>query len=78
MAKNNKEINEGVKKPMQKRSTVKSCKVKNFVNIPLVCLKQWFKAFNARLEDKRHSGKDVERDDERAKTERITKKHTYR
>lgn len=78
MAKNNKEIKEEVKKPMHKRSIVKSCKLKNFVNIPLVCLKQWFKAYNARLEDKRHSGKDVERDDERAKTERITKKHTYR
>lgn len=78
MAKNKKEIKEEAKKPMQKRSIVKSCKLNNFVNVPLVCLKQWFKAFNARLEGKRHSGKDVERDDERAKTERITKKHTYR
>ena len=78
MAKNKKEIKEEAKKPMQKRSIVNSCKVKNFVYIPLVCLKQWFKAFNARLEAKNHSGKDVERDDERAKTESIAKKHTYR
>lgn len=78
MAKNNKEIKEEVKKPMQKRSIVKSCKVKNFVNVPLVCLKQWFKAFNARLEVKSHSGKDAERDEEMSKTERIDKKHTYR
>ena len=78
MEKKKKEIKEEVKKPMQKRSIVKSFKLKNFVYIPLVCLKQWFKAFNARLEAKSHSGKDIERDDERAKTERITKKHTYR
>ena len=78
MANNKKEIKEEVKKSVQKRSIVKSCRLKNFVNIPLVCLKQWFKALNARLEAKSHSGKDVERDDERAKTERITKKHTYR
>lgn len=78
MAKNKKEIKEEVKKPMQKRSIVKSCKLKNFVNIPLVCLKQWFKAFNARLKVKSYSEKDAERDEEMSKTERIDKKHTYR
>lgn len=78
MAKNKKEIKEEVKKPMQKRSIIKSCKLKNFVNIPLVCLKQWFKAFNARLEVKSHSVKDAERDEERANTERIANKNTYR
>lgn len=78
MEKKKKEIKEEVKKPMQKRSIVKSCKLKNFVNIPLVLLKQWFKAFNAILEVKSHSGKDAERCEESAKTERIAKKHTYR
>lgn len=78
MAKNKKEIKEEVKKPMQKRSIVKSCKLKNFVNIPLVCLKQWFKAFNARLEVKSHSVKDAERDEEMANTERIANKNAYR
>lgn len=78
MAKNKKENKEEVKKSVQKHSIVNSCKLKNFVNIPLVCLKQWFKVFNARLEAKNHSGKDVERDDERTKTESIAKKHTYR
>lgn len=78
MAKNNKEIKEEVKKPMQKRSIVKSCKLKNFVNIPLVCLKQWFKAFNARLETKTNRYSKERDDDSEAKTESIIKKRTYR